>query len=255
MTGTTIEGRERYMVQVRYARDRRDDIDRLGRILVTSREGAQVPLEQLAAIRYVRGPQVIKAEDTFLTGYVTFGSRPGYAEVDVVEAARAYLAGKEASAELLRPPGIRYDFELFGQNIGELFNVAPINLSTAIWVGFLALFGITTDDGVVISTYLRQRFAALKPSTVPEIRQATLEAGLRRVRPCLMTAATTLLALLPVITSTGRGADLMVPMAIPIFGGMFIQLMTMFIVPTLYSLWKERALTRTPAGNRGRSQA
>jgi Cu(I)/Ag(I) efflux system membrane protein CusA/SilA len=120
-------------------------------------------------------------------------------------------------------------------------------MSTAVWVGFLALFGIATDDGVVVSTYLRQKFDELKPDSIEGIRQATLEAGLRRVRPCLMTTATTLLALLPVITSTGRGSDLMVPMAIPIFGGMFIELMTMFIVPTLYCLWREKALGKSEA--------
>jgi Cu(I)/Ag(I) efflux system membrane protein CusA/SilA len=114
-----------------------------------------------------------------------------------------------------------------------------VNISVAVWVGFLALFGIATDDGVVISTYLRQKFDELKPTTIAEMRQAALEAGQRRVRPCLMTTATTLLALLPVLTSTGRGSDLMVPMAIPIFGGMLIELLTMFVVPVLFCLTKE----------------
>ncbi|RYD76874.1 MAG: efflux RND transporter permease subunit [Verrucomicrobiaceae bacterium] len=268
---------------------------------------AQVPLSQLAEIKYLRGPQVIKAEDTFLTGYVTFGSEKGFAEVDVVEAAKAYLEEKEASGDLVRAPGVSYqfagnyeaalefnrnlmvmvplclgmifmllyldsrsvtstlivfsgvavawsggflllwlygrpgflDFELFGHNLRQLFQVSPINMSTAVWVGFLALFGIATDDGVVISTYLRQRFAELKPKGVVAIRQAVVDAGCRRVRPCLMTTATTLLALLPVLTSTGRGSDLMAPMAVPIFGGMLIELMTMFVVPVLYSMKEE----------------
>ena len=307
MVTTTIEGRERFMVQVRFTREDRDTLEALQKVLVDSTEGAQVPLSQLAEIRYVRGPQVIKAEDTFLTGYVTFGSEPGTAEVDVVEAASDYLAKMEAEGKLNRPEGLRYDFagnyeaalefdrtlmimlplclgiifvllyfdnksvsttlivftgvavawsggflmlwlygrpgfldfEIFGHNIGELFNTGPVNLSTAVWVGFLALFGIATDDGVVISTYLRQKFAELKPTSISEIRQATLEAGLRRVRPCLMTTATTMLALLPVLTSTGRGSDLMVPMAVPIFGGMFIALMTMFVVPVLFCMTKE----------------
>jgi len=250
---------------------------------------------------------MIKAEDTFLTGYVTFGSEQGAAEVDVVEAARDYLIKMEAEGKLNRPEGVRYnfagsyesalefnrtlmimlplclglifillyfnsksvtttlivftgvgvawaggflmlwlygrpgflDFEIFGHNVGELFNTGPINLSTAVWVGFLALFGIATDDGVVISTYLRQKFEELKPTSISEIRKATLEAGLRRVRPCLMTTATTILALLPILTSTGRGSDLMIPMAIPIFGGMVIALMTMFVVPVLFCMTKE----------------
>ena len=129
--------------------------------------------------------------------------------------------------------------EWFGHNLRELFNISPINLSTAVWVGFLALFGIATDDGVVMSTYLRQRFDELKPQSRDAIHQAVVEAGCRRVRPCLMTTATTMLALLPVLTSTGRGSDLMIPMAVPIFGGMMIALMTMFVVPVLYSLTSE----------------
>ncbi len=314
VVSTTVEGRERYGVQVRYARETRDSIEALEETLVMSKEGAQVPLTQLAEIRYVRGPQVIKSEDTFLTGYVTFGSNPGFAEVDVVEDLQAYLADKEATGELKRPDGVRYefagnyqaalefnktllvmlpicllsifmllyldnksaittgivftgvmvawsggflllwlygnpgflDFSVFGHNLRDLFRVHPINLSTAVWVGFLALFGIATDDGVVISTYLRQKFEELKPTSIVEIRQATLEAGLRRVRPCLMTTATTVLALLPVLTSTGRGSDIMAPMAVPIFGGMAIELLTMFVVPVLFCLSKEfRAKTQT----------
>jgi Cu(I)/Ag(I) efflux system membrane protein CusA/SilA len=308
VVSTTVEGRERYGVQVRYARELRDSIEALEKTLVTSREGAMVPLSQLTEIRYIRGPQVIKAEDTFLTGYLTFGSEEGYPEVDVVEAAETYLEGKIASGELVRPDGVRYafagnyeaalefnktlavmlplclvliflllylqnrsvtttaivfsgvfvawsggflllwlygrpgflDFTVFGVDLRETFQVRPINLSTAVWVGFLALFGIATDDGVVITTYLRQKFADLSPESVAEIRAATLDAGLRRVRPCLMTTATTLLALLPVLTSTGRGSDIMIPMAIPIFGGMAIELMTMFVVPVLYCWVAER---------------
>ena len=117
--------------------------------------------------------------------------------------------------------------------------MGTFNLSVAVWVGFIALFGIATDDGVVIGTYLRQSFERLKPETVKEIREAVLEAGMKRVRPCLMTTATTLLALLPILTSTGRGSDIMIPMAIPSFGGMTVALITLLIVPVLYSMWAE----------------
>jgi copper/silver efflux system protein len=307
VVSTTVEGRERFEVQVRYTREARDSQEALGRVLVPTMEGAQVPLSQLAEIRYLRGPQMIKAEDTFLTGYVTFGALPGYAEVDVVEAAQRLLREREASGALIRTPGILYDFagnyqaalefnrnlmivlplslgaiflllylnnrsvtttfivfsgvavawsggflllwlygqpgfldfEIFGHNFRQLFQVSPINLSTAVWVGFLALFGIATDDGVVISTYLDQRFNDLKPNDRAAVREAVVDAGCRRVRPCLMTTATTMLALLPVLTSTGRGSDLMAPMAVPIFGGMLIALMTMFVVPVLYSAREE----------------
>ena len=126
------------------------------------------------------------------------------------------------------------DFAALGTEMQALFQIHPINLSVAIWVGFLALFGIASDDGVVIATYLDQSFFRHRITTDTEARQATLAAGLRRVRPCLMTTATTILALLPVLTSTGRGSDIMVPMAIPSFGGMLIEIMTMLVVPVLY---------------------
>jgi Cu(I)/Ag(I) efflux system membrane protein CusA/SilA len=124
---------------------------------------------------------------------------------------------------------------LFGIDMRELFQIRNYNLSVAVWVGFLALFGIATDDGVIISTYLNQVFARRKPATVAEIREATVEAGKRRIRPAMMTAVTTLLALIPILTSTGRGADIMVPMAIPSFGGMAVVLVQVLTVPVLYS--------------------
>jgi len=134
------------------------------------------------------------------------------------------------------------DFAVMGINLQELFQISPLNLSVAVWVGFLALFGIASDDGVIIATYLDQVFDKRKPTTLKEIRKATIEAGSRRVRPALMTTATTLLALIPILMSTGRGADIMIPMAIPSFGGMMIALITLFIVPVSYSWLKEREL-------------
>ena len=304
---TTVEGRERYPVRVRYARELRDSLETLGRILVPALDGAQVPLEQLAEINYVRGPEMIKSEDTFLVGYVLFDKEAGFAEVDVVEACQRYLEDKLARGEWSLPAGVSYsfagnyenqvraqrtlsiivpvalfaifiilylqfrstyttllvflgimvassggflliwlygqpwflDFSIAGTSMRELFQVHPIMLSVAIWVGFLALFGIATDDGVVMATYLDQSFKRHRPESPAEIRKAVLEAGKRRIRPCLMTTATTMLALLPVLTSTGRGADIMVPMAIPSFGGMAIELMTLFLVPVLYCLGAE----------------
>ena len=304
---TTVEGRERYPVRVRYMRELRDRVESLERILVAGAGGTQIPLGQLAEVKYVRGPQVIKSEDTFLVGYVLFDRKPGYAEVDVVEHAAGYLKYKIESGDLEIPAGVSYvfagnyenqqraqrtlswvlplalfiifmilylqfksaastwlvfsgilvawsggflmiwlygqgwflDFSVFGVGMRDLFQVHPLNLSVAVWVGFLALFGIATDDGVIITTYLNQKFAEKKPGSVEEIREATVEAGLRRVRPCLMTTATTVLALLPVLTSTGRGSDVMVPMAIPSFGGMLIVAISIFVVPVLYAALKE----------------
>ncbi|MFG0315826.1 MAG: efflux RND transporter permease subunit, partial [Planctomycetota bacterium JB042] len=299
---TTVEGRERYPVRVRYQRELRDSYEALARILVPVDEAVQIPLSQLASIRYVRGPQMIRSEETFLTAFVTFGQRAGVPEVDAVETCRAALDAAVADGRLEIPPGVSYrfagawenqvraqktlaavlpvalflillilylhfrsltsaaivfsgvavawaggflllwaygrpgflDVEVLGVHLGELFQVQPVNLSVAVWVGFLALFGIATDDGVVISTYLKQSFERNAPATRREIREAVVEAGKKRIRPCLMTTATTLLALLPVLTSTGRGADVMVPMAIPSFGGMAIELLTLFVVPVLY---------------------
>jgi Cu(I)/Ag(I) efflux system membrane protein CusA/SilA len=134
-------------------------------------------------------------------------------------------------------------FDLFGQSMRTLFGVEPINLSVAVWVGVIALVGIATDDGVVMATYLHQSFSEDPPKTREEVRARTLDAGLRRVRPCLMTTATTFIALLPVVTSTGRGADLMRPMAVPILGGMAIELLTLFVVPVLYGWLERRKLT------------
>jgi len=304
---TTVEGRERYPVRVRYERELRSDIESLGRILVPTAGDAQIPIIELAEIEFVRGPMVIKAENTFLTGYVIFDRKPEYAEVDVVRDAQRHLQDKIASGEFDVPAGVSYefagsyqnqvrsekrlmvvlplslviiflilyfqfkqvsttllvfsgifvawsggflmlwlygqgwflDFSLFGENMRELFQVKNLNLSVAVWVGFLALFGIATDDGVIISTYLKQVFDRDRPSTITEIREATVEAGKRRIRPALMTVATTILALVPVLTSTGRGSDIMVPMAIPSFGGMTVVLITVFTVPTLYCLLAE----------------
>ena len=307
---TTIEGRERYPVRVRYMRELRDSVESLAAILVPTPTGAQIPIRDLAEIRYVRGPQVIKSEDTFLIGYVLFDKKPGYAEVDVVEDCQRLLSERIASGEF-DPEGVTVtfagtyenqvrsekklrivlplalfvifmilyfqfrsvprtllvfsgilvawaggfqmlwlysqpwflDFSVFGVHMRDLFQVQPYNLSVAVWVGFLALFGIATDDGVILGTYLKQSFEKRMPNTVEGIREATVYACKRRIRPCLMTVTTTILALIPILTSTGRGSDVMVPMALPSFGGMTVVLVTVFVVPVLYCLieeWKLR---------------
>ena len=306
----TVEGRERYPVRVRYMREERDSMEALGRVRVSAPGGEQIPLEQLTEVRYVKGPQVIKSEDTFLTSYVLFDKLPELSEVDVVQNARAFLSSKIESGELDVPAGVSYrfagsyenqvrseqrlillipvaltlvflllyiqfrrvlttliiysgvvlcvaggfiliwlygrpwflDFEVLGTDMQHLFHVGTINLSVAVWVGVIALLGIATDTGVVMATYLAQRFRAAPAHTVEEVRERAVEAGQRRVRPCLMTTATTALALLPVITSQGRGADVMVPMALPSIGGMGAILLTLFVVPVLYAWVEEREL-------------
>jgi copper/silver efflux system protein len=135
-----------------------------------------------------------------------------------------------------------FNFTIFGTHMRSLFQMDVVNLSVAVWVGFIALFGIATDDGVLIATYLKQSFATRAPRNREELHAVVLEAGLKRVRPALMTTATTLLALLPILTSQGRGADIMIPMAIPAFGGMTIALITLFLVPVLFTAWNEYLL-------------
>jgi Cu(I)/Ag(I) efflux system membrane protein CusA/SilA len=309
---TTLEGRERFPVRVRYPRELRDDPEKIKNILVPTPTGAQVPLGDLVTVEYLRGPQMIKSENTFLVGYVLFDKKEGRAEVDVVNEAQRFIQEKIDNRELKVPSGVSYKFSgsyenqvravkrlaiviplsliaiflllyfqfktiaassihfsgvfvafaggfimiwLYGQdwfmnfpvagvNMRDLFQMHTINLSVAVWVGFIALFGIATDDGVIMGTYIHQVFEERKPSTVNEVRDAVLIAGKKRVRPAMMTAATTLIALIPVLTSTGKGSDIMGPMAIPTFGGMAIQIMTIFVVPVLQAYWRETVVSK-----------
>lgn len=309
---TTVEGRERFPVRLRYPRELRTTPEELKKILIPAMNGTQVPLGELADLNYTRGPQMIRSENTFLNGYVIFDKQPGLAEVDVVQNAQKFLQEKLASGELKLPAGVNYkfagnyeqqvhatkqlailvpislivvflllyfqfktvtassihfsgvfvafaggfmmvwlysqpwflNFSVAGVNMRDLFQIHTINLSVAVWVGFIALFGISTNDGVIMGTYIHQVFEEKKPATVDEVREAVIMAGKKRVRPAMMTAAVAIIALLPVLTSTGKGADIMVPMAIPTFGGMVIQIMTMFVVPILQSVWREGVIRR-----------
>ncbi len=308
--GNSVEGRERFPIRVRYARELRDNPDDLQRILIPAMNGVQVPLGEIAAIDYARGAQMIRSEDTFLNGYVIFDKNEGKAEVDVVEEANSFLMEKQKSGELKLPDGVTYQFAgnyehqlratqrlaivipislllillllyfqfrtvtaslihfsgvfvafaggfimiwLYGQdwfmnfsvsgiNLRELFQMHPVNLSVAVWVGFIALFGIATNDGVIMGTYIHQVFEQRHPATVNEVREAVVTAGKKRVRPAMMTTAVAVIALLPVLSSNGKGSDIMIPMAIPVFGGMVIQVMTVFVVPLFQAIWREKAV-------------
>lgn len=306
--GRTVEGRERYPIRVRYQREQRDTLEALNAVLIATPQGYSLPLSQLAEIQYERGPQMIRAENSFLTAYVTFGAMAGSTDVEVVAQVQAYLQQQLASGELTLPAGSSYQFAgsyqqqqsaaatlmwvvplalllifillylqfkqvstalmifssialawaggfialdafaqpgflnitLFESNLRELFNLQTYHLSIAVWVGFLALFGIAVDDGIVMATYLKQQFAAQSPSSKAQVRQWICEAAGKRIKPCLMTSGTTILALLPVLSSTGRGSDLMIPMAVPTIGGMFFVLLSVFVVPVLYAAREER---------------
>ena len=112
--------------------------------------------------------------------------------------------------------------------------IMGVDMNTAMWVGFIALFGLAADDGIVMATYMRDKLLKSEIRSVADLREAIYEAGLKRIRPCIMTTVTTLVALVPILTSTGRGADVARAMALPVFGGMLIEPFTTFIVPTLY---------------------
>ncbi len=310
----TVEGRARYPVLLRYMREERNSVEAIKRMQVPSPLGHSIPLGQLANVRYRRGPQVIKSEDTFLTAYVVFDKLPNQDATTTVEAVSGYLAARQSSGEMALPTGVTYafagsyenqlrsestlkllvplalvliftliylqfrrvsttlfvfsgvavavsggfvlvwlyaqpwflDITLFGASFRELFQVHTVHLSVAVWVGFIALVGIATDDGVIMATYLKQRFADATLTATKDVRELTVEAAQRRVRACMMTTATTVLALLPVITSTGRGSDVMVPLTLPLLGGMAIEVVTLLVIPTLWCAQKEREL-RAPA--------
>ena len=137
------------------------------------------------------------------------------------------------------------DFSLIGENLRDIFQLKTINLSVAVWVGFIALFGIATDDAVLMATYLKQSFKRNPTKTKAELRQAVMEGGLKRIRPAVMTSVTTVIALLPVLSSTGKGSDIMVPMAIPAFGGMLMASLTYFLLPILFYIVYSRQLKST----------
>ncbi len=307
---TSVEGRERFPVRIRYARELRDNPDDLKRVLIPAMNGVQIPLGEIADISYTRGAQMIRSENTFLVGYVIFDKNENMAEVDVVTEADQMLRDKINSGALILPKGVTYKFAgnyenqlratrrlalviplsliiillllyfqfktitaslihfsgvfvafsggfimlwLYGQdwfmnfsvggmNLRDMFQIHTINLSVAVWVGFIALFGIATNDGVIMGTYIHQVFEEKKPATVDEVREAVIMAGKKRVRPAMMTTAVAVIALLPVLSSTGKGSDIMVPMAIPAFGGMIIQVMTIFVVPLFQAIWREKAV-------------
>lgn len=309
---TTVEGRERYPVRLRYPRELRENTEELGKLIIPTATGAQIPLSEVADINYTKGAQMIQSENTFLIGYVIFDKIDGAAEVGVVKEAQKVLKDKIDSGEISLPNGVSYtfagnyeqqahaakrllivipislivillilffqfksltaslihfsgvfvafaggfillwlygepwfmDFSIAGSNLREMFQIHPINLSIAVWVGFIALFGIATDDGVLMGTYIHDTFIERDPQTKEDIREAVVFAGLKRVRPAVMTTATTLIALLPVLTSTGKGSDIMIPMSIPTFGGMVIQMMTMFVVPVMQCMWREAVIRK-----------
>jgi Cu(I)/Ag(I) efflux system membrane protein CusA/SilA len=283
---TTVEGRERYPIQIRYERSVREKIDELGAVSVVTHTGEVVPLQRLAQVSTTWGPGAVNSEDARLVAHVSFSPSGGAGDLETVEAVMDSLRSARQSGELKFPQG---NFEL--QAVGSFQNqieanrrlmwivptvilinlllhylhfrnfpislvvfsgipfaaaggmiavaVVSVDMNTAMWVGFIALFGLAADDGIVMATYMRETLKRRTIRNVEDIRDAIYEAGLKRIRPCTMTTITTLVALLPVLLATGRGADVARAMALPVFGGMLIEPFTTFIVPTLYCAYVE----------------
>jgi Cu(I)/Ag(I) efflux system membrane protein CusA/SilA len=257
---------------------------------------AYVPLSDVADIRLVVGPAMIRGEGGQLVGYVMFNAE-GIDEVSLVENAEAYLQEKIAAGELEVPEGVYWDWRGRYQNqvraakrlaflipLGLLINLLlhflhfgrigpslivflgiPVAMSggfimldfygayltVAVWVGFIAVFGIAADDGIVIGTYIQQVIRRREPRTPAEVRACVLEAGQKRIRPALMTSVTTIIALLPIFLTEGRGSDVMRPMAVPSVGGMLMAMITWFVVPLAYSALEERRVLREAAQEKG----
>jgi Cu(I)/Ag(I) efflux system membrane protein CusA/SilA len=304
----TLEGRERYAVRVAYARELRDRIEALRSVLVEGAGGVKVPIADVATIREVIGPAMVKTEDGRMRLHVTFAAA-GRDEGSVMEGVLAEVdAWRQEHMAQGHPdpipvgvgvePAGRYESQVRARKrfavlvpiclgiilfllylnfrswptvinvfaavpvviagglillwaFPHLWDAAysiglagqpssgPIYITVAVIVGFIALLGIATDDGVVMATYLEQVFRRKKVRSIEDIRARVTEAGLRRVRPCLMTTFTTILALLPILASSGTGSDVAKPMAIPAVGGMLAELISLFIVPCVYCLVKE----------------
>src|SRR3989338_3123169 len=284
---TTVEGRERYPVRVRYARELRDNIDALRRVLVSTKGGAQVPISQLVDIYFVTGPAMINSENGLLRAYVLMNVRGGRDMVGFVEEASKVVADKvklpqgyflkwsgqfenqvraKKKISVLLPISLLINFMLIYMNFRSIiksafiFTAVPVtlaggvwllafsgfNFSVAVWVGFIALFGIAVDDGVLMTTYLDDVFKERrdKKKTRQDVIEATVYAGLGRIRPAFLTTVTTIVALLPIMFLKGTGAEIMQPMAIPSIGGMTIEMITWFIVPTIYSWREEKRLAK-----------
>ena len=282
---TTVEGRERYPVQVRYRRDIRENIDELPNVPVVTPMGEVIPLRRIAHVSTSWGPGAINSEDARLVAHVAF-SPAGAGDLETVESVMDSLRTARKNGSLVFPQG---NFEL--QAVGSFQNqieanqrllwilpcvflinlllhylhfrnlpislvvfsgipiscaggmiaiaVMGVELNTAVWVGFIALAGLAADDGIVMASYIQDRLKRRAIDNIEDLRSEIYEAGLKRIRPCVMTTITTIVALLPVLFSTGRGADVARAMALPVFGGMLIEPFTTFVVPTIYCAYLE----------------
>lgn len=285
---TTIEGRERYPVRLRYLRELRDSPEALKRIFIPTPSGEHIPLAQLASLKKIHGPAVINSENTLMYSRVFINvNQEIVGLVDFVKNAQKVLEDKIKSGELKLPP--KYFISWSGQfesemesrkrlipsliialaiiivllyiafkNFSSLFILStglPVSLmggiillfildfkfSTAVWVGFIALFGIATDNAIVLLSTYDDLFRRRRPGSIDEIRKLVIEGGLIKIRPVMMTTSATILALLPIMFSTGTGSEIIKPMAAPTVGGLITATLShLILVPVLYYWIKER---------------
>jgi Cu(I)/Ag(I) efflux system membrane protein CusA/SilA len=284
-----VEGRERYPINVRYQRDFRSDIDGLRRVLVAAPGGAQVPIGQLAKISFSHGPAMIRDEDGQLTGYVYIDLNTkdygGFVKsaTDLLNqklklpAGYTYQWSGEYEFELRARERLKIILPvvffaiflllylifhsvseslvlifptLYAMTGGLLLQwILGYNFSVAVWVGYIALFGIAVETGVVMVVYLHEaldkRLATAAALTKEDIEEAAIEGAVRRLRPKLMTVTAVLASLAPILWETGIGSDVMKPIAAPIVGGMITSTIhVLILVPVFFVMMKERALKR-----------
>jgi Cu(I)/Ag(I) efflux system membrane protein CusA/SilA len=284
-----IEGRARYPVNVRYNRDFRDNVEQLRQVLIATPAGAQIPIADVAAISFSRGPAMIRDEDGALTGYV-------YTDLNTKNYGGFVASANNLFRQKLKlPPGYtykwsgEYEFELRARQ--RLLLILPVvffvifvllymvfhscmeaamlifptiyaltgglilqkllgyNFSVAVWVGYIALFGIAVETGVVMVVYLREaldrRIATGQPLKHEDIESAVIEGAVQRLRPKLMTVSVVLASLIPILWETGIGSDVMKPIAAPIVGGMITSTIhVLILVPVFFAMIHQRALRR-----------
>ncbi len=279
---TTIEGRERYPVTVRYARDFRSDLQALGRVRVATMDGAYIALGQVANLKLRTGPSMLRDENGQLAGYVF---------VDTARPIGDYVhdAKKAVAEKVSLPPGYRLDwagqYRYLELAKARLAIVVPVtlfiiflllffnsrstvealmvmlavpfslvgafwllwllgyNISVAVWVGLIALAGLDAETGIVMLLYLDLAWKERKPATTDQAREAVVYGAVKRIRPKMMTVATILVGLVPILWSQGTGADVMKRIAAPMVGGVVTSaLLELIVYPALYLIWKGRGL-------------
>ena len=282
-----VEGRERYPINVRYERDFRDNLDELQRVLIATPSGAQIPIEQVATLSFSRGPAMIRDEDGQLTGYVYLDLNTNDYGGFVQHASNLLQQKLSLPARYTYQWSGEYEFELrarqrlklilpivffvifmllymvfhsvteatvlifptfYAMTGGLILQwLLNYNFSVAVWVGYIALFGIAVETGVVMVVYLHEaldrRLATGVPMKHEDIEAAVIEGAVQRLRPKLMTVCAVLASLIPILWETGIGSDVMKPIAAPIVGGMITSTIhVLILVPVFFALMKERAL-------------